>query len=99
VTYVTADGTVVPNLGEKHVNVVTRDGAQWLIRMQVTNVRKSLMSVSKVCEEGHLVVFEQHAGYIEHLSPGHRTPFARRNGVYVLDLHVQPPRGFTRPGM
>ena len=67
--------------------------------MQVTDVRKSLMSVSKVCDEGHRVVFEAHAGHIEHIARGQRTSFYRCNGVYVLDVAVEPTSGFSGQDM
>ena len=55
--YVLPDGGTVDNQGEKHVEVVTKEGAKCTVRMQVTQVRKSLMSVSRVCDAGHNVVF------------------------------------------
>ena len=68
------------------------------MRMQVTDVRKSLMSVGRVCDEGHRVVFESDDGYIEHLESGQRTHFARRGGVYILDVEVEPVEVFSRRG-
>ena len=56
--------------------------------MQVTQVRKSLMSVSKVCDTGHRVVFERSGGYIEHEASGQRTKFERIGGVYSLKVNL-----------
>lgn len=86
--YILPSGELIPNRGEKHVKVRTKEGAKCLIRMQVTDVRKSLMSVGKVCDEGHRVIFEQQGGYIEHLASGEKTKFARKGGVYVLDVEL-----------
>ena len=83
--------------GTWRLNLKTAEGSKCMIRMQVTNVKKSLMSVSKVCDQGHRVVFEKECGYIEHLETGQRTRFNRRNGVYVLDVEVEP-APFNRPG-
>ena len=58
------------------------------MRMQVTDVRKSLIRVSKVCDVGHKVVFEQGGGYIEHLESGQRTNFERKGGVYNLKVNL-----------
>ena len=73
-------------------------GAKCLIRMQVTDVRKSLMSVGKVCDEGHRVIFEKSGGYIEHIATGDKTKFSRKGGVYVLDVELEPISGFTGQG-
>ena len=97
-SYVLPSGQVIDNKGEKHVKVTTEEGAKCLIRMQVTDVRKSLMSVSKVCDSGHRVVFEKDFGYIEHLQSKQRTSFRRKGGVYVLSVKVEKPSGFARQG-
>ena len=76
--YVLPDGGAVDNQGEKHVDVTTQEGAKCKIRMQVTQVRKSLMSVSKICDAGHRVVFNKVGGYIEHEETGQRTSFQRK---------------------
>ena len=38
-TYITANGSVMPNRGEKEVRVVTDEGHSRMIRMQVTDVK------------------------------------------------------------
>ena len=76
--YVLPDGRIITNQGEKHVPVTTKEGAQCLLRMQVTEARKSLMSVSRVCDAGHRVTFEANGGLIEHLQTGQRTKFHRK---------------------
>ena len=92
-------GQLIQNEGEKHVNITTKEGAKLQVRMQVTDVRKSLMSVGKVCDEGHRVIFEKTQGYIEHILTGERTMFERRGGVYVLEVAVeQPAEDFSRQG-
>ena len=62
VTYVTADGTLMPNRGEQRVRVKTREGHLCELKMQVTDVRKPLMSVSKICDAGHSVTFRSDGG-------------------------------------
>ena len=96
--YILPDGRVIRNEGVKNVKVITEEGAKCTVKMQVTDVRKSLMSVSRVCDEGHRVVFEKHGGYIEHLATGQKTQFPRIGGVYVLRLEVAPKSGFPRQG-
>ena len=79
---------MVGNKGEKHVEITTNEGAKCTVRMQVTNVRKSLMSVSKVCDAGHRVIFTKEGGYIEHEATGQRTTFSRCGGVYSLSANL-----------
>ena len=77
-------------MGEKHVEMRTQEGAQCLIRMQATSVRKSLMRVGEVNDEGHRIVFEQGSGCTEHLTTGQRTRFERQGGVCALHVDVEP---------
>ena len=92
--YVLPDGGMVKNKGEKHVEITTGEGAKCTVRMQVTQVRKSLMSVSKVCDAGHRVIFERNGGYIEHEASGQRTAFDRKGGVYALMVNLDKPQDF-----
>lgn len=62
VTYVAANGMQMPNLGEKRVKVRTKEGCCCELKMQVTDVRKPLMSVSKICDAGHRVTFWSEGG-------------------------------------
>ena len=44
------------NRGEKHTHVLTTEGHKCMLNMQVTDVKKPLMSVARICdaEEGVL---------------------------------------------
>jgi hypothetical protein len=46
------NGEIVENEGEKHLKVKTAEGEKFIVRAQLTDARKPLMSVSKVCDEG-----------------------------------------------
>ena len=92
--YVLPDGTLVDNTGEKHVDITTSEGSKCTVIMQVTNVRKSLMSVSKVCDAGHKVIFTKGGGYIEHELTGQRTKFERKGGVYSLMVTLDKQQDF-----
>ena len=76
------------HLGVRDVYVITNEGQPCVMRMQVTNVTKALMSVSNICDSGHRVVFEKDGGYIEHLTSGATTRFQRRNNVYQIRLQL-----------
>ena len=92
----TANGSLTNNKGEKDVKVRTKEGHKCVMKMQVTDVQKPLMSVSRICDAGHRVVFLRDGGYIEHEMTGQRTEFARVDNVYRLN--VQCEKGFSRPG-
>ena len=89
--YVMANGEVARNRGEKHIPVQTAEGEQCLVRVQVTDVTKTLMSVGKICDAGHRVVFDKGGGYIENTNNRKRTRFERnkQNGLYVLEVSFQ----------
>lgn len=50
--YLATGGARLPNLGEKHIRIKTQDGKQCRVRMQVTNVRKPLLSVARTKTAG-----------------------------------------------
>ena len=64
----------------KHVEVV--------LEVVVVHSKRSLLSVSKICEMGSLVSFGQNGGVIHHVESGVKTYFGRSNGIYVTDLYV-----------
>ena len=87
---------VAPELIEKDVKVITQEGHKCMLKMQVTDVKKPLMSVSRICDAGHRVVFEANGGSIEHKGTGQITRFDRVDNVYRLK--VQCEKGFSRQG-
>ena len=57
-TYAAANGGEIRNEGEKLMMVVTETGEKRQLTMQVCEVNKALLSVSKVCKAGHRVIFD-----------------------------------------
>ena len=100
VKYVAANGEMMTNKGEKDVKVVTGEGHKCMLKMQVTDVRKPLMSVARICDAGHRVVFTKSGGIIQHESTGQTTKFQRIDNVYRLKVGVVDEKsGFTWQGM
>jgi hypothetical protein len=95
--YVAANGSMMPNRGEKHIHVRTSEGHKCLLNMQVTDVKKPLMSVARICDAGHEVHFTKDGGYIEHVESGQLTSFNREDNVYRLHVAVSEPV-FSRQG-
>jgi hypothetical protein len=96
VMYVTANGTVMPNRGEQHIHVTTQEGHKCMLNMQVTDVKKPLMSVARICDAGHEVTFSSSGGMIKHMKTGQVTRFDRVDNVYRLKVGLAS--GFARPG-
>ena len=88
VQYVNANGSRMPNRGEKRVPVLMGDGTPLGLKLQVTDVHRTLLSVGKVCDTGHRVVFEEWGGYIENIATGQQFKFDRRDGVYRMDVEL-----------
>ena len=58
VAYQVANGTKIPNLGEKCFRGVTEEGIKRNLTMQVCDVQMGLLSVSKIVASNHRVVFD-----------------------------------------
>ena len=54
------------------------------------------MSVARICDAGHEVVFTAGGGMIKHVKTGQVTKFNRVDNVYRLKVDL--PSGFARPG-
>ena len=77
--------------------------------MQVAEVTRALLSVSKAVDAGNRVVFDEQWSYLENKKTGERTTIKRRGGLYVMESWVRArkdgerPRGvgqpFGRPGL
>ena len=110
-----ADGTVIPNAGVKDGIIATQEWSTLKgIAFQVAPVNKALLSVSRMVDSGHRVVFDTEWSYIEDRKTGERTTLVRENGLYALRAWVRsrnkgtpPPKPsdpapksqpFTRPG-
>ena len=97
VVYTAANGETMPNKGKKVLQVITREGQRKAMNMQVTDVHKPLMSVAKICDAGHTVVFKPDGGYIHNTHTGEHTHFRRENNVYRLTVKLHE-ADFVRQG-
>ena len=103
VMYEIADGTEIPNLGEKLMPVVTAEGTWKGLRAQVADVSKALQSVRSLVRSGHVVVFgdgeDGSESYIVNKFTGECTAVKDDGVNYLLGLHIAPrsESGFVRP--
>ena len=87
--YITADGGRLQNLGERQVATLSDAGANLNVKFQVTTVDQPLVAVSALVAAGHNVVFDKAGGTVINTIAGRRTPFVRRNGVYIMPFWVK----------
>ena len=83
--------------GEKHIHVLTTEDRMCILNMQVTGVKKPLMSVARMCDAGNDVVFQKEGGLIKHTENGQNTKFDQEDNVYRLRVSVAEPV-FSRQG-
>lgn len=86
VEYVCADGSRIPNVGEKLVPGLTDAGSKFQVNFQVTDVDRPLIAVSKLAAAGHDVWFGDTGCVITHARTRRETTFTKKNGVYVLRI-------------
>ena len=77
------------NKGAKDGKVRSKEEHKCVLKTSVRLVQKSLMSLSRIFDAGHRVVFLKDGGYIEHERTGQRTEFAREDNVYFLKVYCE----------
>ena len=90
--YRAAHGARIKNHGERIIEGLAEKGQKLKMRIAVADVSKVLASVSKICECGSRVVFDEAGSYIEDNESGEKIPIRKRNGVYVMDMRIRRSR-------
>ena len=86
VRFCAANGQAIENYGRRNVAFKVGGGKRInCMTFHVTNVTKTLASVSKMVEKGNSVHFTPEGSYIEGAG-GERIPLSLENGVYVMDF-------------
>lgn len=71
-----ANGDPIPNLGRRHVTLITREGAVRDMKFEVCNVTRAFGSVSHMRRAGRRAVFNppwaEEGSFIEHIHTGQR---------------------------
>ena len=91
--YTAASGHNLPNLGEKHLHVVSDVGTESDRKYQIAKVTRPLDSVSAVCDAGNRVVFGAGGGFIYNIWTHDVTPFPRKGKLYEIH-HWLRKKGF-----
>ena len=88
-----ADGGRIPNLGEIEVGFLTKEKHRCRMMFQVAHVKRPLLAVSTLTRSGNDVNFKAEGGTITNRKTGRVIAFAKKGGVYVLEVMVAPPSG------
>ena len=62
--YASATGEEISNLGEVMLPMITFEGTKKKMRVQAAAVSRPLASVTKICEGGHMVIFDDQVSYL-----------------------------------
>ena len=93
------DGGTIPNLGQNRLKV-SGSSANSDIKsvFQIAAVTRPLMSVGKICDEGHIVTFSDVTAVVHNKNGEEFCKFHRATGgLYVAKLKLRLPAGFGRP--
>ena len=88
--YASATGEEIPNLGEVMLPMITCEGTKKKMRMQAAAVSRPLASVKKICEAGHMVIFDDQVSYLYNKSTGEVNYLRKESGNYMFDVWIPP---------
>ena len=91
------DGGTIPNLGQKSLNLTDNLAGRDLCSVfQIAAVTRPLMSVGKICDEGHNVTFDKEKAIVRHTDGSELARFVRQpGGLYVAKMKLRNPLGFS----
>ena len=94
--FLMGDGGTIPNLGESGLNL--SDGAKDVHSVfQVAAVTRPLMSVGRICDQGHSITFDAVMAVVKFAEGPELCRFERHSGgLYVAKLKLRSPAGFGR---
>ena len=61
--YASATSEEIANLGEVFLPMMTKENTKRSMKMQVAEVSRPLASVKRICEAGHVVVFDEDGSF------------------------------------
>ena len=88
--YASATGEEIPNLGEVMLPMLTKENTKRLMKMQAAEVSRPLASVKRICEAGHIVVFDEDGSFIYSKGSGEINQLREEAGNYMFDVWVPP---------
>ena len=97
--FLMGDGGTIPNLGQKALNLTDEKVDRNMNSIfQIAAVTRPLMSVGKICDEGHNITFDAVHAIVREKSGTEICRFERsQGGLYVAKMRLRSPAGFGRP--
>ena len=94
--FLMGDGGTIPNLGQSKLNLTDVGTDRDLCSIfQIAAVTRPLMSVGKICDEGHTIKFSHCMAVVYATDGTELARFHRQNGgLYVAKLKLRSPAGF-----
>ena len=92
--FVVGNGHKVPNQGEVHLNLDATVGNKTnKIRsvFQVAAITRPLMSVSKICDQGLVALFDKDKAQVKNEAGDTVCEFVRKGGLYVCEMRLRRP--------
>ena len=88
------DGGTIPNMGQSQLHLSDDDRNIQSV-FQIAAVTRPLMSVGKICDEGHTVTFSNVMAVVKGKDGEELCRFHRKDGgLYVASLKLRNPVGF-----
>ena len=92
--FLMGDGGTIPNLGQSQLNLSDEDKDIKSV-FQIAAVTRPLMSVGKICDEGHSITFNAIMAVVHGKDGSELCRFQRSaGGLYVAKLKLRSPAGF-----
>ena len=91
------DGGLIKNLGQKQLNLSdSMIGRDVQSVFQIAAVTRPLMSVGRICDEGHEITFNNRCAVVRTKEGEELCRFSREpGGLYVAKLKLRSPAGFA----
>lgn len=97
--YIATSGATMPNRGETDTFFRNEEGHQCMLKMQMADAQKQPISISRICDPGHRVVFNKKCGPTQNETTGQTTVFYRDPNAYRMATEVVDPRPSIFPNM
>jgi hypothetical protein len=94
------DGSDIPCYGQMPVDFTTNEGHGMGVTIQISDIDRTLLSVTELAAAGNDVNLRADHGEIVNRKSGKKITFPRRGGVYVLQMWIKDEGtpGFPRQG-
>ena len=88
--WASATGELIPNVVQRTIAALTREGIIKPMTYQVAPVKKPLNAVCDIVRNNHTVVFDSEGSYIIDKGSGTVNMLREENGNYMLDVWALP---------